>query len=330
MFLLGWSASAQSIILHLRNGDRIAGTVLSENTSTIHLSTAWTDDVTIPVAQITGREIVPPATNAVANSATNLPIKVVSGQELFGVQKKAVVLVDTNSWWRRWKGEASVGANLERGAADSELFYAKATLTYAQPYKSDPKEFFRNILTYDTAYGKTGPPPGTTNSPSVVSDNRMGGSSKTDFDLSRKWYIYNLGAAFYDHVRLINRHYEDGPGIGYHWFTGSNFVVNLELGANYQVEDRADGTRTENFYTRVGQDLTWKINKQMNLTEKAEYFQQADYATQYRAQFESTLSYALLLNVSLNLSVIDLYDTRPTAGVPDNDLQLRTSVGVKF
>jgi hypothetical protein len=129
---------------------------------------------------------------------------------------------------------------------------------------------------------------------------------------------------------LINRHYEDGPGIGYHWITRSNFVVNLELGANYQVEDRSDGTRTENFYTRLGEDLTWKISKQMNLTEKAEYSQQSDYATEYRTRFEATLSYALLLNVSLNLSVIDFYDTRPTASVPNNDLQIRTSLGVKF
>ncbi len=311
--------AAQNIILHLRNGDRIAGTIVSENTNTVTLSTVWIDELVVPVAQIAAREIPTPASTN--NVATNVPVKVVTGPALFGVQKKEAVAVNTNSWWRRWKGEAAVGADFERGATDHELYYAKANLTYAQPYQSDPKQFFRNILTYDAAYGKTD---------GVLSDNRMGGSSKTDFDLSRKFYVYNLGSAFYDEIRLINRHYEDGPGLGYHWITRTNFLVNLELGANYQVEERSDNTRTESFYTRVGEDVTWKITKQMNFTEKAEYFAQSDYATQFRARFEATVSYALLLNVSLNFSLVDTYDTQPTASVPNNDLQVHTSLGVKF
>jgi putative salt-induced outer membrane protein YdiY len=164
----------------------------------------------------------------------------------------------------------------------------------------------------------------------VLSANDMGGSSKTDFDVGRKVYVYNLGEANYDQIRKIDVHYEEGPGVGYHLLTGTNLVLNTEFGVNYQVEDRSDHTTSQNFYYRFGEDLTWKLNKQLNLTEKFEFFPRVEDVEQYRLRFESTLSYALILNFSLNLTAIDLYDTRPATAVPPNELQFRTTLGVKF
>lgn len=351
VLFLGNSARAQSVILHLRNGDRIAGTILSENTNTVTVSTVWIKELAVPVSQIERREILPAipvaaTTNANVATVTNIVIStntpagtntnnVVATTNTVPVAKgtntvaaggkPAVLALTTNAppapWFKRWKGEAAVGLDMERGATDHELYYGKLKATYSQPYLSDPKEFFRNIFTYDAAYGKTD---------GVLSDNRMGGSSKTDFDVNPKVYVYNLGAASYDVIRKINIHYEDGPGVGYHLFKDTNFVVNLELGGNYQVEDRSDNTDTRSFYYRFGEDVTWKMNKQMALTEKFEIFPRVDYFEQFRSRFECNLSYALIFNFSLNFTVVDLYDTRPAMGVPNNDFQFRTSLGFKF
>jgi hypothetical protein len=45
---------------------------------------------------------------------------------------------------------------------------------------------------------------------------------------------------------------------------------------------------------------------------------------------ESTLRYPLLQNLSINLNVIDLYDTAAPPGVEPNDLQVRSALGIKF
>jgi hypothetical protein len=45
---------------------------------------------------------------------------------------------------------------------------------------------------------------------------------------------------------------------------------------------------------------------------------------------EGTLRYPLLKNLSLNLVVIDLYDTEPVLGVTKNDMQIRSALGIKF
>jgi hypothetical protein len=313
LLLFTANSRAQSVILHLRNGDRITGTIIGEDSVKVVVSTPWSKELEVPLSQIEKRETPPPlltVTNVVVGGQTNLVAVV-----------KAVPLTNTNTFWHRWSGEAAVGLDLERGATDHNLYYARAKLNYAQPYVSDPKEFFRNMINYDLAYGKTD---GTT------SDDRMNFSDKTDFDLSRKYYLYNLGAVGYDKVRLIDLQYEEGPGLGYHWITKSNFLVNLELGADYQVQDRTDDTRTESAYYRLGQDLTWKIKKDMTLTEKFEYFQRAEYAEQFRMRFESNLSYSLLLHFALNFTVVDLYDTQPAATIPNNDFQFRTSLSAKF
>ena len=313
--VLGFHAFAQGVILHLKNGDRIAGTIVSETTNQVTVSTVWIKELKIPLAQIDRRETVTtnaPGTNAPAAAAAP---KTVPSPAV------AVAAPPKHPWLRRWKGEVSMGTDVILGAVDQELYHAHASLTYAQPYHNYPKQFFRNTLTYNAEYGRAD---------GVLSANKMDGASKTDFDVSKRTYLYNLGGAGYDEIRLIDLHFEEGPGFGYHLVARTNFAVNLELGANYQLEDRSDTTVTRNFYYRLAENVTWKINKQLQLTEKLECFPQADQVQQFRARFESTLSYALMLNLSLNMTVLDLYDTRPAAGVDRNEFQLRTSLGVKF
>jgi hypothetical protein len=319
LFLLCNTARAQSVILHLRNGDRIAGTILSENTNSVTVSTVWIKELVVPLAQIERREL----TTAEATAAKPSPD---TNNAVFALKPGTLGLPMLppplpKPWYKQWKGDASLGLDLLRGATDRELYYGRFNATYSHPYASDPKQFFRNIFNYSAEYGKTD---------GVLSADDMGGSSKTDLDVDRRIYLYNLGSASYDVIRKIDLHYEDGPGAGYHIFTGTNFVLNGELGANYQVEERSDNTRTSSFYYRLGEDFAWKPTKLMTLTEKFEFFPRSDNLKQYRSRFESNLSYALLFNFSLNLTVIDLYDTQPAIGVPPNELQFRTSLGVKF
>src|SRR6266850_3522153 len=61
---------AEIIILHLKTGDRIAGTIVSEDTNRVLITTAWIKDLAIPVAQIERREAAPAP---VAAQKTNAP-----------------------------------------------------------------------------------------------------------------------------------------------------------------------------------------------------------------------------------------------------------------
>ena len=307
------AVQAQTTVLHLRNGDRIAGTIVSEDTNHVVITTTWTKELSVPVEEIERREIV--GFGASTSKTTNA----VSGFPPGAAMAVTAVPSPPGPKAKPWKVEVKVGADFLYGATDQQIYYGRGKLTYAHPYTAYPKEFFRNVLDYSVDYGRT---------EGVLSANSMDGSDKSDVDISRKFYIYNLLGVGYDEIRKIDLRYEVGPGLGYHLITESNLTMNLETGLDYQAQYRSDGTTTKNFFPRVAENAVWKINHRFTFSEAAEFFPPVQY--EYRARLESNLAYALWQNLSLNLSVLDYYDSHPAEAVPNNDLQIRSSIGITF
>jgi hypothetical protein len=300
--VLSVGASGQEVILHLRNGDRITGFITSETTNQIVLSNSWTKGLSVPLSTIVKREMVVHAgTNVMAKAAP--PSAAVTNAT---VAKPKPPM--------KWAGEIQLGADLGFSEKNRQLYTGrtKITMTYRR---------MRNIFDYNFSYGRT---------EDIVSANRMDGSMKTDYDLTRRVYVYSLGGAGYDEIRKINFRYEIGPGVGYHWIKRTNFLFNTEAGINYQAQYLADDTKSELFFYRLAEDATWKINGRLTLDEKFEYFPEVGDFERYRFRFESNLRYALMGNVFLTFTVLDQYYSDPAAGVGPNDLQVRSTLGVKF
>ena len=111
-------ARAQEVILYLRNGDRIAGRIVSENTNQVVVSTVWIKELAIPLAQIAGRELPALGTNALS-SPTNAALPVKAPATMAAISN--AVPATTNWFKRHFKGEVAVGATLVRGATDNPL-----------------------------------------------------------------------------------------------------------------------------------------------------------------------------------------------------------------
>jgi len=317
LFSLG-AASGQSVVLYLRGGDRITGTIVSESTNRVVLSTKWAKEVVVPAGEILKREAAPapteaksggvkpvgPAIGALTNAAPRPATAAVSGP-LPPLKPKAPTHLS---------GEAQVGADLVFSERKRQLYSGRFKATYAYDH-------FRNLFDYTFAYGKTD---------GLVSDNRMFGTAKTDYDLNKRLYVYNLGGGGYDEVRKIDLHYEFGPGVGYRLVKLTNLVLNAEAGANYQAEYRSDDTKKELFFFRFAENSAWAINGRFSVDEKFEFFPRVEDFEKYRFRFESNLRCGLLSNLAFVVTVLDQYDTQPAHSVAQNDLQLRSSISVKF
>ena len=300
-------ATGQTVILHLRNGDRISGSVVTEDTNQVTLKTSWSSSVVVPMTEIKTRETnVVEGARQPAVPGTSAPTPGTAGVSAATPLKPVAP--------KRWTGEAQLGVDLLFSERNRQLYSGRLKTTYAHSR-------FRNLLDYQFSYGRT---------EGVLSDNRMYGSMKSDYDLTRKFYVYNLGGAGYDEIRRIDLHYEAGPGVGYHLIKRTNFVLNTEAGINYQLQERADDTRSEIFFYRFAEDITWKINARLSLDEKFEFFPRVQNWGQYRFRFESNIRYALVNKFAFIVTVLDQYDSAPPEGVPQNDLQVRSSIGVKF
>lgn len=315
----GSTARAETVILHLKNGDRIGGEIISEDTNRVVITTSWTKELNIPASEIERRESGIKVVSSPRSNVTN-------STSLALAKTKTVVEPKP----KNWKIEARAGADFLSGPKNQQIYYGRLKYAYTHPYLANPAHSFRNVLDYSVDYGTTQPAESSANKKSILSANRMYASDKTDFDFGKgSWFVYDLAGAGYDEVRKIDVQYEIGPGLGYHFITRPSLQLNFEGGVEYQEQYRSDNTTTKNLYFRISEDSTWKINHSVTFSERAEFLPRAD-STDFRARAESTLSYALWRNVSVNLSLLDLYDTKPAQSIANNDLQVHTSVGVTF
>ncbi len=306
--------AADPVVLHLRNGDRLTGTIQSETAQTVTLETLWKQTLTLPTDQIQKREKLPP--EVAVKPAPPAPAVVPPPVKIAAVAPAVAPAPPKPKPPKLWHADVQFGLDLQKSTKDLSLYYTRAKLTYG-------KGSLRSVFDYSFSYGETD---------GVVSANRMDGLSQTDWDFgkTKKFFASFLGGAGYDEIRKIDLGYQFGPGIGYHLITRTNFILNTVVGMNYQSQHFSNNTKQENFFYRFAEDFTWKINPKMIVVEKFEFLPQAEQLGKYRFRFESTLSYALLQNLSLNFSVIDTYDTQHAVNVLPNDLQIRSSVGIKF
>lgn len=200
------------------------------------------------------------------------------------------------------------------GEKSREFYSGRLKLSYT-------KAPVLNSLDYLSTYGRTR---------GQLSANRMDGSMKTDIDVSQRVYLYSLVAAGYDEIRKVDWRYDLGPGAGYYLIKLASFVARVEGGFQYQVQNFEGDRQDETYFQRLAQDSRWNIGTQFTFDQKTEYLLSPDDLEVYKLRLEANLRYWLMSNLSLNFTVINTYDTATARGVGQNDLQLRSSIGVKF
>jgi putative salt-induced outer membrane protein YdiY len=347
LLLLGSSSEirccADNIVLHLKNGDQITGLFISETTNLVILTTSFSEQLKVPKDLIKRRESIeikeqaaPANTNqSNASPAPRPPLVPATGiaSELVPTNKPIASVTKTNAsvakgpppssfrkFLSEWRGEAQLGANLGFSTVNREAFTGHLKLTENHKF-AETDSVLRNILEYNVAYGKTD---------HTLSDDRMEGSIKTEYEITKRFLVYNAAVAGYDTIRSIDLQYDFGPGVGYKWIMLTNFVFKTELGGDYQEQYFSDHTQTRRFSLRLDEDFWWQVSAKIKWDEKLEFFPEVDSLFDYRLRFETNLSYLLKENLTLSLNVIDQYDTRIPAGSSKNDLQVRSLLGIKF
>ncbi|MGV3773161.1 MAG: DUF481 domain-containing protein [Verrucomicrobiales bacterium] len=338
------SRAADLVIVHLKNGDRISGELLSESAAELSIQTKAFGRLAIPASEVQRREAIPgdapapptapvaaPSTNNVAAAApaiapgspatatapsTNKPPTAAAtpAPQIVPKETPAAATAATPKGPKLWNSEVQLGLNLRYNNNESQEYLLIAKTTYA-------KKPMRHIFDYNFTYGRT---------EGILSANRMTGSEKTEFDLNSRWYLFNMAGAGYDEMRKIELQYEDSPGLGFVVITNSTLVLKSEIGFTFQQQFREDEATQTSYSARLGEIFTWRIWDKLIAEGRIELFPNLEHLGEYRFRLESTIRYPLTKSLSLNLILIDLYDTLPAQGVSRNDLQIRSSLGVKF
>lgn len=335
--------------LFLRNGDRVTGSVLSGDTNRLTLSNSVLGVFSVPIAQIARRvQPSPPAPSLLPDAETQRRLEDARAAYVTGLlssteyhrqrarllaqsalaQPATVAAVPLTPEGAsagpaapaearpamKFSGELQAGLDLALANKDRQLYTGRLKLQHAY-------DRVRNTADYLFTYGRTD---------GELSANRMDGTLKSDYDLNDRIYAYSQGNAGYDEIRRLDNYWQIGPGAGWRAITGTNLAFNLEAGINFQEQNRTDGTATDVVYYRLAEQGRWNLNSRFSLDQKLEYFPQWDDISEYKLRFEITLRLWLHSNLSLNLTLIDIYDTMTAQGVEPNDLQIRSTLGVRF
>jgi putative salt-induced outer membrane protein YdiY len=218
--------------------------------------------------------------------------------------------------WTNWHGNVQFGANMGLGTTDRYSIFANASAS---------KKWGRttSLVNYNINYGVVN---------DVVNANRMGGGTKVDVELNqdRRLYTYGQGNAGYDRIRQISLEYTMGAGMGYRFLNRPRLVLAGELGSQYQVFNYFSSPDRENVAARLAENITTKVGKDVSIIQTLGFTPGIQDLSDYQIRFGFTLSLPLFKPLTLNLNVINEYDSQPAPGVSNNDLQLSTTIGVNF
>jgi putative salt-induced outer membrane protein YdiY len=336
--LLSLASSAQTYIFHLENGDRITGRFVSQDADAVVIATSFAGEIRLDLATIRTREEVEetvagrqeespalPQSTEEATPPLVTPAPVPAGSPAVSEDPAMLIPADRprSAYLKRfvtaWQGEVQVGLNLGFSTTTRQTYSGRFKATHIHAFPD--QRVLRNILDYKADFGRTD---------GTLSENRMDGSWKTEYDLTRRFLFYNSIGAGYDQVRNIDLQYDLGPGAGYKIVMRPNFLIKAELGGNFQKQHlRAEETRSR-YSFRLAEDAWWQVTPRFRIDQKIELFPEIENFGEFRLRGEGNLRYLLRDNLTLNLSVINLYDSSPPRNASHNDLQVRSTLGLKF
>ncbi len=332
--------SAPPTTIQLRNGDRLTGEIVREDSRRLILRSPITGKITIPLDQIE-RRLTLQATNTVPATAVSPPAPEPAGSPAAPSPAPSTAAVPppptpplTNnppvkpsgigSWipsWishmtTNWHGNVGLGMNLGFGTTERQTFFVNANALHKW-------DRMVNTINYSAAYGFVD---------NTQSANRMDGTIKTDVfvDRTRHFYLYNLGLGGYDYIRLINMRLEEGLGVGYKVYDRNRMVINVEVGGQVQYFDYVRQADRTLWSARVSENLTWKPSDKFTLTQRLQYMPNISEPTDYRIRLDLVASYPLYKRLTVSLNAVNEYESRPARTTDNNDLQITTNINVSF
>lgn len=338
----GLLGADSGIILHLKNGDRITGTIVSETSDKVTVRSPLAGRLKIGKDQILRREqpglaaqgpapTPPPPAAPVAPAPAPVATPPAPPPKVAAAPAPAAAPMATNvvaqaraSWipgWLRpwttnWHGNIGLGFNIGVGTADRQtvLVNASAAHTYQR---------FVNNVNFNAAYGTVD---------QVEANNRLEGALKTDVfvDRDRRLYAYNLGLGGYDRIRKIDERLEESIGMGYKFLQRKRFVFNGELGGQYQYFDYTTTPERSIWSIRFSQGLNWKPDDKLNVNQRLTILPSVEDFGDFRLRFELIATYPLYKRLTVSLNTINEYESKPARVVDNNDLQITTNVNYTF
>jgi len=217
----------------------------------------------------------------------------------------------------KWGGDAAVGLALARGNTDttnlSLIFSAKGPLS-------------KTIDNTNKAYFLLNKEKDINNAES------MGLESHIQWKHSERFFSYYGIQGLRDRFKNYSYRILPGLGLGYKVLASENVLVSASAGLS-QVFTKYFKSKEIDSYTgmTLGNEFTWKVSPTAEISQTLNFNTNVSELSHYFLQFEISLASAITKGLSVKLTLMDKYDSKPVGeGIKKNDISFIAGLSAKF
>ena len=250
LFFFCGTVHADEVVL--ANGDRLTGTITEIRDNILTLETTYSDPVKLKleaVQQMSSKEPVEIHLvngeilkgKVTATGSREVAVEAGPGREALVVTLDSVAALNPPPV--KWKGNVTLGGNLQDGNTDTMNFSAGALAVR----RTDKDRFLLNFLYNNSEENGE-----------RTAENTYG-QLKYDYYLNPVWYLYLNVDMLLDKFKDINMRTSVGPGVGYQVWDEDDKALAFEAGVSYTSEDRDEGEDTDWISARLGVNFLYRL-----------------------------------------------------------------------
>lgn len=338
------SASGFADVATLKNGDRVAGTLVIIKGGALTLNADALGTVTIPLAKlatysadkdvaviIKGREpmeghleLAPSGDWILKTKDKTETIPAAKVDSIMPASEYEKLVVATPRAWQAWKGAASLGESVQHGNQESNTF----TTTIGAIRERPAAPIFQ--MHSRTNFNVTALLSHAAQDGSTVTTHTLSALLRQDYLLSPTNFVFGL--AQLDHISTEGLYLRQtyGGGFGRQLVKTSKTSFNVIGGLTAQHEKFFTGLSDETLDGLVGENLLEQFTKRIALTHNLNFYPNFTEGGQYRFDTTTTLAIKLSNKFSFTTNAIDLYLSNPPAGNEKNNITLSLGIGYTF
>ncbi|MGD9561526.1 MAG: YdiY family protein [Pyrinomonadaceae bacterium] len=329
--------------IFLKNGDRLTGKILKKDGDKIVIETESAGVVTVLWASVEK-----------ISADQNLNIKLADGQLIKGtvaqkdgdleittkdagtvtVEKQKVEAVRNDAEQLKfeeerdrllnpgfgdlWTGSADVGFSLTSGNSETRAFTAGARA--ARETTRDKISVYANAIKASNS----------TTGISVTTADAIWFGGRYDYNVSPKVFVFGSADFEHDSPQLLDLRSVFGGGVGYRAIRSERTSLDLFGGASYNMEYFDTGLNRKSVEIMVGDELTFKINPRMRLTQRLAVYPNVSDPGRFRALLDASLLGDINSWLGWHVTLGDRFNSAPVGGAEKNDMLLSTGLRVNF
>ncbi len=339
---LGISLLSFADQIQMKNGDRVTGTIIKKDATSLTIKTALFGTVTLPWSEVDSVKadtplivVLPDGRTVKATLATSegkVEVAASSGTQTVApkdivamrdaAEQKSYERLLNPGWGDLWAGTATVGWAGTRGNARTATF--TSNMGAARVTNRDKVSVYFNAIRA-SALLRSG---------NEKTAQAVRGGWGYNRNVSKRMFVNTFNDWEYDRFQNLDLRSVLGGGLGYMAWKGEKGRLDLVGGAAWNRE-KFDPAPQPTFVRNSaeaywGDDLTYKLNSRTSLYQSFRMFNNLTNTGAYRVNFDAGARMQLLKWLTWNVSASDRYLSNPVTGRLNNDFLYTTGFGISF